>query len=105
LQILHDSELLNRVSIFFELKGRSIICQIVFLIRHVSRCYRIGNLFLDNLGRTRYGISLSHDIGNFVERRNYTLVILIISKYWEILTNIHQVFRFHITYIQRMGKY
>jgi len=62
-------------------------------------------LFLYNLRQPLYCVNWGHDMGNFVDRRNYTPAQLIISQRWEILPNMQQMSDCHIIYIQRVGKY
>jgi hypothetical protein len=102
---VHDTEFLNVVILFLIVKEWSIFSEIALLIRHESCYCRIVNLFLDNLGQPQYGLSLGHDIENFVEGRNYPLVPLIYLQFWEILPNKRQMFHSKFMYIPWIWKY
>jgi len=77
--ILRDTELLNILVLFLLVKKGSILCYIALFIRHDCWYCGIVNFFLFNLGHPLYGVSLSHDIGYFLERINYSLVVFIYS--------------------------
>jgi len=102
---VHDTELLKVVILFLMVKEWSILCEIALLIRHESCYCRIFNFFLGNMEHPRYGVSLGHDIENFVEGRNYPLVPLIYLQCWKILPNKKQMFHSKFIYIPWIWKY
>jgi hypothetical protein len=95
-EILLDTELLNVVLLFVKAKEWSIL---TLLIRHESCYYRIVYLFLDNLGQRLYVVSLAHDIGNFVEGINCSLVLIFNAGCWEVSLNKKRTFRCEFMYI------
>ena len=102
---VRNTELFNVVILFLMVKEWLILCEIAFLIRHETWYCRIVNLFLDNLGQPQYGVSLSHDIENLVEGRNWPLVPLIYLQCWENLGNKTQIFHSKFMYIPWIWKY
>jgi hypothetical protein len=102
---VHDTELLNVVILFLMVKEWSILCEIALLIRQESCYCRIVSLFLYNMWQPRYGVSLGHDIGNFVEGQNFPLVPLIYLQFWEILPNKKKMVYSKVMYIPWIWKY